>query len=697
MKLGTRLARALGLFASTLALFTVSKPALAQTCPTIVYLGNHPENEELPWSENVQGVAHDPGHWFFTQQDSLLKLPVEDDIREDPDFDPPTEHVRRVPIPAALEDLGVNHFGDVDEFGGFLFTIFEKQSDPRKIFIAALERSDLSLVSFVEVTDVQGDHGGWVAIDPVTRLLYSSDQHVSSTEPITRYALDLDLFRNTRDLSQSLAFYDHFFLTEGDGSPLARPLRHMQGATFSPWRDLFIINGFIDEVIINGFPADGASADRGGIHLFTPEGRLIVESTNGSGDFNFEYHTFDDEEPEGIDWWNRDVPPVSPFIQGQLHGVMIDNTQLLNFETHPDDLYFKHYTVDYWCKAGLDSDGDGLSDDQEAYQYNTHPLLVDTDGDGRSDGQEVNDHTDPLTPDPDVTPPEITCSADLTAEFVHPGVPIPFTAIAMDDIDPAPTISCSPVSGSTFAYGSTTVSCLASDDAGNESSCTFTVTLEDTTPPSITCPAPLTVECSAAGGAPRGPETDAFLAGASATDAGDPNPAITNDAPSLFPVGVTTVTFTATDFAGRSASCQSTVEVADTASPSILSLFALSPTRLFPPNHKLVNVSVPTIVSKDTCDPAPHLRCSVTSDEPADAAGDGATRFDIVFNGASIFTQGTGERVIATSNGVGSFTLQLRAERAGPGDGRVYGVVCLPVDAAGNRGSSETAVVVVPR
>lgn len=48
----------------------------------------------------------------------------------------------------------------------------------------------------------------------------------------------------------------------------------------------------------------------------------------------------------------------------------------------------------------VDSDGDGLSNDQEA-QLGTDPNNIDTDGDGITDGDEVNfTHTDPKTKNP---------------------------------------------------------------------------------------------------------------------------------------------------------------------------------------------------------------------------------------------------------------------------------------------------------
>jgi hypothetical protein len=50
----------------------------------------------------------------------------------------------------------------------------------------------------------------------------------------------------------------------------------------------------------------------------------------------------------------------------------------------------------------VDSDGDGLTDDEETDVYHTDPHNPDTDGDGLGDGQEVHTtHTDPLDPDTD--------------------------------------------------------------------------------------------------------------------------------------------------------------------------------------------------------------------------------------------------------------------------------------------------------
>lgn len=49
-----------------------------------------------------------------------------------------------------------------------------------------------------------------------------------------------------------------------------------------------------------------------------------------------------------------------------------------------------------------DSDGDGITDEDELTLYHTNPLIADTDGDGLDDGEEINTyHTNPLVEDSD--------------------------------------------------------------------------------------------------------------------------------------------------------------------------------------------------------------------------------------------------------------------------------------------------------
>jgi hypothetical protein len=89
--------------------------------------------------------------------------------------------------------------------------------------------------------------------------------------------------------------------------------------------------------------------------------------------------------------------------------------------------------------------------------------------------------------------------------------------------------------------------------------------------PNIGCPTNRTVQCSTVGGTPAGDSAlSSFFAGVTAEDGCEPTPTITNNAPALFPVNVTTpVTFTATDAGSLTDTCGATVRVIDTTQPSI--------------------------------------------------------------------------------------------------------------------------------
>lgn len=102
------------------------------------------------------------------------------------------------------------------------------------------------------------------------------------------------------------------------------------------------------------------------------------------------------------------------------------------------------------------------------------------------------------------------------------------------------------------------VALTVSDGNGGISSCSSTVTILDTTPPAITCPPSKTFVVPAT---PAG--AIITYTGATATDTCDPNPTVDCVPPSgsLFPLGDTVVTCTATDACGNASSCSFVVTV----------------------------------------------------------------------------------------------------------------------------------------
>ena len=111
------------------------------------------------------------------------------------------------------------------------------------------------------------------------------------------------------------------------------------------------------------------------------------------------------------------------------------------------------------------------------------------------------------------------------------------------------------------ATGTANVTWTATDVAGNFRQTSAVLSIVDTAAPSVSCPAPRTVECTA-------PQSSVPLV-ASATDACFG--ALVPNGPSngTYPVGTTPVTFTSTDSCNNTSSCNSTVTVTDTTAPTI--------------------------------------------------------------------------------------------------------------------------------
>ena len=144
-------------------------------------------------------------------------------------------------------------------------------------------------------------------------------------------------------------------------------------------------------------------------------------------------------------------------------------------------------------------------------------------------------------------PPIITPPANVVAEatalnsVVNLGVPN-----VTDNLDPNPAVT--PVPAGPFPVGLTIVTWNAIDAAGNIGTATQTVTVNDTTAPVVTAPPARTFSTASP---TLAADLAAHLATVTAVDLVTAAPVIVNNAPLVFPVGNTTVTFTATDAAGN--------------------------------------------------------------------------------------------------------------------------------------------------
>ena len=138
--------------------------------------------------------------------------------------------------------------------------------------------------------------------------------------------------------------------------------------------------------------------------------------------------------------------------------------------------------------------------------------------------------------------PTITCPAPFSVTNT-PGqcsALVTYSTPTASDNCSGATVSCSPVSGSTFVVGLTTVTCTARDTSNNTSSCSFVVTVIDSELPTITCPSNQQV------GSSGGPVVVNYPK-PTATDNCSVFVGCAPQSGSVFPVGVTTVSCSATD------------------------------------------------------------------------------------------------------------------------------------------------------
>jgi hypothetical protein len=352
----------------------------------------------------------------------------------------------------------------------------------------------------------------------------------------------------------------------------------------------------------------------------------------------------------------------------------------------------------------------------------------------------------------DNVPPAIMCPADII-RFTDPGTNVAmvyYTVNATDNL-PGVTITCTPISGSVFPIGSSVVTCVARDAAGNTANCAFNVTINDQ-PPVVTVPTNMVV------GADLG-QCSAVVNYSVTVQDNSPGWTLVCVPPpgSEFPSGTTTVICTVTDAAGNKATNSFTVTVEDREKP-VLQLPA-DITVTIPTNETSTivnyvvtatdNCSAVTLVTVPPSGSSFPLGTTIVQATATDAAGNVTTEtFQITvrrdgggdteppviviitpskkclwppnhkmvtvnFTVKATDNSGrplTGEIISISSNEpqnglgdgdtdndwliTGSLKAQLRAERSGLGTGRIYTIVIRVTDESGNSTTAMTTLCV---
>ena len=207
----------------------------------------------------------------------------------------------------------------------------------------------------------------------------------------------------------------------------------------------------------------------------------------------------------------------------------------------------------------------------------------------------------------DVTAPTVSTPEDITAEATSAdGAAVSYEVTAEDAVGVTSGPSCTRDSGSTFAIETTTVTCTASDAAGNVGTASFDITVVDTTPPVLSVPDSFTIEGNTINGA------NVDLPASTAVDIVDPDPVVDcTESSGFFPLGDNTVTCAATDGSNNTSASQSyTVTVVDT-TPPVLTV----PDSFTEEGNTSngANVDLPASTAVDIVDPDPVVDCTESS------------------------------------------------------------------------------------
>jgi hypothetical protein len=226
------------------------------------------------------------------------------------------------------------------------------------------------------------------------------------------------------------------------------------------------------------------------------------------------------------------------------------------------------------------------------------------------------------------------------------------------------------------------------DTPGQQSLCSSEIQVINNAPPTVTCPAPITIDgCTGPGGStvsrtahvqdPNGDpltvtwRVDGAVVQVDPVPAGGPPTSANVTLTHFYPLGTHAVRVDVTD-GTLAAGCDTSVTVRDLAAPVVQCVNGTA--ALWPPNHNMINVGL-AVAANDNCGGTVSTAVAVFGDEDDETpTGDG--------------------RFSPDAKDIAAGTLRLRAERRGDADGRVYLVQATATDPSGNTGTNCCAVTV---
>jgi len=196
----------------------------------------------------------------------------------------------------------------------------------------------------------------------------------------------------------------------------------------------------------------------------------------------------------------------------------------------------------------------------------------------------------------DTQAPSVTCPAPVTVQCLADVPAVDLNQVtAIDNCDPSPVVAfVSDMSDGQTCPETITRTYQATDDCGNMATCTQTITVDDTTPPVMTCPADISLQCD-------DPTDPSFTGTATATDNCSTVGNITVAFSDQINGGIVR-TWTATDECGNQASCVQTITIVGDDEPP---QFTCPPDFAVECLEDIPSPAPGAITATDNCDPNP--------------------------------------------------------------------------------------------